>query len=133
MDDGADCERDFPSAQSAAEIFRSYLAKAGIVANSSKSIWRPTQVMECLSLIWNLRKGFLALPQSRLDKLLDSLRSLRSQLPCVVPRFLASCVGRIVSLTPGVGNVSLLMSRFLQFVISFWDSWDAPIDLSAYH
>lgn len=77
-------------------------------------------------------RRFLAILQARLDKLLDSMRLLRSQLPYFAPRFLASCVGRIVSLTPGVGNVSLLMSRFLQSVFSFRESWDTPIDLSAY-
>ena len=41
-------------------------------------------------------------------------------------------MGRTVSLTPGVGNVCLLMSRFLQSVINFRDSWDTKIGRSAY-
>ena len=55
LDDGADCELDLNVARFAVETIRSDLAKAGIVANSSKSIWIPTQVMEWLGLIWNLR------------------------------------------------------------------------------
>ena len=130
MDDGADCELDLNPACFAAQTIRSDLAKAGIVANSSKSIWIPTQVMEWLGLIWNLREGFLAIMEARLQKLLDSLHSLKNQLPHVTPRFLASVVGRIVSFR--VGNVCLLMSRYLQSVANFRDSWYTKIDRSVY-
>ena len=133
LDDGADCRLDLNAARFPAETIRSDLAKAGIVANSSKSIWIPTHVVEWLGLIWNLREGFLAITQARLQKVFDSLHWLKDQLPHVTPRFLASVVGRIVSLTPGMSNVCLLMSRFLQSVINFRDSWDTEIDLSAYY
>ena len=82
-----------------------------------KSVWGPTQVLQWLGLEWNLVDNSISIPQAKLHKLLESLQLFTNMLPCVPPCFLASIVGKIVSLTPGIGTVSLLMSRFLQFAI----------------
>ena len=53
-------------------------------------------------------------------------------MPFVTPRFVASIVGKIISLSPYVGNISLIMSRFLQSAVTFRDAWDTPLDLSRF-
>ena len=110
MNDGADCELDLNTARFAAQTIRSDLAKAGIVSNSSKSIWVPTRVIEWLGLIWNLREGFLAI--SDVGQVSKASRFTAFVKKPVAPRHSAisrfGC-GKDLSLTPGVGNVCLLM------------------------
>ena len=53
-------------------------------------------------------------------------------MPFVTPRFVASIVGKIISLSPCVGNISLIMSRFLQSAVTFRDAFDTPLDLSRF-
>ena len=87
LDDAIDCEKDLPTARFASETVRSDLAKAGVIANSAKSVWGPTQVLQWLGLEWNLVDGSISIPQARLDKLLESLQLFKNMVPS---RFLAS-------------------------------------------
>ena len=51
----------------------------------------------------------------------------------ITPRTLASVVGKIISLAPSVGNVTLIMSRYLQSAVNFLgEFWEIPIDLTKY-
>ena len=52
-------------------------------------------------------------------------------MPFATPRFVAS-VGKMISLSPCVGNISLIMSRFLQSAVTFRDAWDTLLDLSRF-
>ena len=68
---------------------------------------------------WDLLNATLTIPQPRVDRLLSALDVFKDKLPFVTPRFIASIVGKIISLSPCVGNVSLIMSRFLQSAVFF--------------
>lgn len=72
------------------------------------------------------------IPQPHIDRLISALHAFKEKLPYVTPRFVASVVGKIISLSPCVGNVSLIMSRFLQSAVTFRDAWDTPLDLSRF-
>ena len=74
----------------------------------------------------------MSIPQPRIDRLLAALSAFKGNLPYVTPRLVASIVGKIISLSPCVGNVSLIMSRFLQSAVSLRDAWDTPLDLSRF-
>ena len=104
----------------------------GLVANYDKSVWVPTQCLEWLGISWDLLNAILTIPQPRIDRLLSALTVFKDKLPFVTPRFVASIVGKIISLPPCVGNVSLIMSRFLQSAVTFCDAWDTPLDLSRF-
>ena len=132
LDDGAGCEKDFASTQSCSDTVRSDLVKAGLVANCDKSIWIPTQCLDWLGISWDLLNATLTIPQPRVDRLLSALGVFKDKLPFVTPRFIASIVGKIISLSPCVGNVSLIMSRFLQSAVIFRHDWDTPLDLSRF-
>ena len=132
LDDGAGCEKEFLTAKRCADAVRSDLGKAGLVANHEKSIWVPVHCLEWLGISWDLDGAFLSIPQPRIDRLLAALSAFKGKLPYVTPRFVASIVGKIISLSPCVGNVSLIMSRFLQNAVSLRDAWDTPLDLSRF-
>jgi len=74
----------------------------------------------------------LSIPQPRIDRLSSALSHFKDNLPFVTPRFVASIVGKIISLSPCVGNISLIISRFLQSAVTFRDAWDTPLDLSRF-
>lgn len=132
LDDGAGCPHDFSVAQSTASAVRSDLANAGVVANEEKSIWVPTQVLEWLGIVWDLSRGRIFIPHRRIVKLLRALLSLKSGSRSVTPRAVASVTGQIISLTPGYGNITLLMSRFLQSFVKLHSGWDCPLDFRSY-
>ena len=100
--------------------------------NCDKSIWTPAQRLEWLGIFWDLLSAILSIPQPRIDRLLSALSLFKDRLPFVTPRFDASIVGKIISLSPCVGNISLIMSRFLQSAVTFRDAWDSPLDLSRF-
>ena len=100
--------------------------------NCDKSIWTPAQRLEWLGISWDLLSAVLSIPQPRIDRLLSALSFFKDRLPFVTPRFVASIVGKIISLSPCVGNISLIMSRFLQSAVTFPDAWDTPLDLSRF-
>ena len=132
LDDGAGCEKDFLSTQHCSNIVRSDLVRAGLVPNCDKSIWTPVQRLEWLGISWDLLSAILSISQSRVDRLLSALSLFKDRLHFVTPRFVASIVGKIISLSPCVGNISFIMSRFLQSAVTFRDAWDTPLDLSRF-
>ena len=132
LDDGAGCEKEFFTTKRSSNRVRSDIVKAGLVVNCDKSVWVPVQRLEWLGISWDLFNAILFIPQLRIDRLISALHAFKEKLPCVTPRFVASVVGRIISLSPCVGNVSLVISRFLQSAVTFCDAWDTPLDLSRF-
>ena len=130
QDDGAGCLHDFSVAQNTASAVRSDPANA--VTNEEKSIWAPTQVLEWLGIVWDLSRSRIFIPHRRIVKLLKALLSLKSGSRSVTPRAVASVTGQIISLTPGYGNITLLMSRFLQSFVKLHSGWDCPLDFRSY-
>ena len=78
---------------------RSDLVRAGLVPNCEKSVWTPVQRLEWLSISWDLLSAFLSISQPRIDRLLSALSLFKDRLPFVTPRFVASIVGKIISLS----------------------------------
>ena len=132
LDDGAGCEKDFLTTKRSSDRVRSDLVKAGLVANCDKSVWVPVQRLEWLGISWDLFNAILFISQLRIDRLISALHAFKEKLPYVTPRFVASVVGKIISLSPCVGNVSLIMSTFLQSAVTFRNAWDTPLDLSRF-
>ena len=129
LDDGAGCEREFHSTLHCSNIVRSDLVRAGLAPNCDKSIWTPVQRLECLGISWDLLSAILSIPQPRIGRLFTALSLFKDHSPFVTPRFVVSIVGKIISLSPCVGNISLILSRYLQSAVNFRDAWDSPLDL----
>ena len=132
LDDGAGCLHDFSVAQNTASAVRPDLANAGVIANEEKSIWAPTQVLKWLGIVWDLLRGRIFTPHRCIAKLPMALLSLKSGSRSVTPRAVASVTGQIISLTPGYGNITLLMSRFLQSFVKLHSGWDCPLDFRSH-
>ena len=118
LDDSAGCLHDISVAQNTASVVRSDLANAGVVANEEKFIWVLTQILEWLGIAC---LGSFAWPHIYF-----------SSPGSVTPRAVASVTGQIISLTPGYGNITLLMSRFLQSFVKLQSNWDCPLDFRSY-
>ena len=86
---------------------------------------------EWLGLFVNTQECFICLPKRHMISLFNSVESIFSSFPSVTPRSLSSVTGKIISVTPIVGNVSCLMTRALYNAINSRTSgWDVCIDLS---
>ena len=125
LDDGIGVGRSFDESQRFSNIVKQDLIHAGIVPNLEKSLWSPVQSLEWLGLIWDLRQGVIRIPQRKLSELQICINDILKVFPFAVrARKLASVVGKIISLRPAVGNVSLLMTRFLQAALNCKSGWD---------
>ena len=121
LDDGAGWEHTYDAACSVSASVRQDLISAGVVPNVEKSVWDPVQILEWLGLIWNFAEGYIAISQSRITDFTTALQKFSDNLPFVFLRFIASIVGKIISMSPVIGNVTLIMSRFLQSAVALSD------------
>ena len=117
LDDGAACEYAYEAACSVSASVRQDLISAGVVPNEEKSLWDPVQMLEWLGLglIWNFAEGSVATSHSRITNFTTALQKFSDNLPFVSPRFIASIVGKIISMSPVIGNVTF---NFTIFTIS---------------
>ena len=88
--------------------------------------------MEWLGLVWDLSVDRISIPERRIVSLVNSLNLLKRKFRFVTPREVAPITGKIVSLSPGFGNIALLMSRFLQSFVKLHGCWDQLLDISSY-
>lgn len=130
LDDGAGTNTNYDSCFSHAQLVKADLESAGFVINREKSIWTPCQGLVWLGLYWNLMKGVLEIPESRLLKVETSIFTIFNRLYGVSARKLAKLAGLIISLFPSLGPITQLMTRHMYFVINSRNNWDSPLDIS---
>lgn len=113
------------------EIVVSDLKKVGFVLSASKSCSVPQLVYKWLGFIVNLYKGNFYIPKEKLESLISAIKSVHL-LAKVPVRFLTSIVGKIISMSPAIGQVSRLRTRALYKAInarrSSCDSVTLPFD-----
>ena len=100
------------------------LLSAGLVPNTDKSVWNPTQKIPLLGLTWNTELCSLMVTDRRIQDLLHTIGDIQTRLPSVSARKLASVTGKIISLGPVVGTISQLKTRFLHLEIEKRVHWD---------
>jgi len=88
------------------------------------------KMLEWLEIIWNSSDFTLSIPKRRVDDLLNSLNSVFEISPRMSARTLAQITGRIISLSPVIGNISRIMTRYCYMSIENRSAWDAPLILS---
>lgn len=104
------------------------LIDAGFLINEDKSIFTPIQSLE--SIVWNSLDYSLSIPDRRINDLVDALKYLLSKLPFITARLLAQVTGRIISISPVIGNVTRLMTRYCYMTIESRLSWDNDLKLA---
>lgn len=105
------------------QFVKDSLTKAGFLINEKKkSIFTPVIELEWLSILWNAREFSIKIPDRRIIDLKVSIEETVKCFATVTASKLAQCVGRIISMSPVLGNITRLMTRYCYICRSTWDS-----------
>ena len=105
------------------------IENAGFVINGEKSIWEPSRAMEWLGFLIDLSVGEFFVPTHKIEALKSRLRETK-EAKCASARQLASLIGKIVSMSLGLGPVTRLMTRNLCAVLNCRLAWCHRLTLS---
>ena len=103
------------------------LNSAGFLINEKKSIFSPVQE---LGIIWNSSEFLVKIPERRIDDMLEALQIGLSDFSSMTARKLAQIVGRIISMSPVIGNISRLMTRYSYMCIESRITWDSILNMT---
>ena len=112
---------------------QSSLSSAGFVANSAKSLWNPTQVLVWLGLNWDLVIGTISITDRRICKFIALIDKFLLSAPYVTARDCAVIAGHVMSMSPVLGNLTRLKTRFLYKVIESRRSWDSRFNIGLHN
>ncbi|CAC5400374.1 unnamed protein product [Mytilus coruscus] len=130
LDDGLGMSEGYLECQNISEFVKSSLELAGFLINEQKSIFDPVQCLEWLGLIWDSISFSLAVSERRLNDAKESPDNILNKFPIISARQLAQFTGRIIIMSPVMGNVTSLMTRHLYFAIENRKSWDGNLDIA---
>lgn len=131
LDDGAGGEQGFAEACSISESVRKDVRSSGFVANEEKSMWMPSQYVELLGFIMDLKAGTFHVPPRRVDALKQLLDIIIAKDFRVSARTLSRLTGSLVSMSLAMGPVVRLWTRAMYRDICAAPCWDQPICLSS--
>lgn len=131
LDDGWGVNADFKRTNADAQFVFDTLQKAGFIINTEKSIFIPTQCLEWVGFIWDLSTGCLKIPERRIKNTLSCIELVKNSKFSVSARILARLSGKIISMTPVLGNVCLLQTKPFFKLIEMRRNWDSKIDISS--
>ena len=124
LDDGWCVNRNYQSSiQDSVFVFDS-LNRAGFVVNDDKSVKQPVTCLTWLGLIWNSACHALYIPDQRVQELTLCINKILSNMCNVSARLLARATGRIISMSPVIGNVARIKTRHLYRCIESRSGWD---------
>ena len=109
---------------------RNDLSNAGLVENTEKSNWVPSQCLTWLGFVIDLEKGKVVVPKEKLDALRGQLQqAMMSKF--LTARSIASITGKIISMSIALGPVTRLMTRNLYGLIATRYSWCHMLQISS--
>jgi len=108
---------------------QSSLSYAGFVANSTNSLWDPTQSLVWLGLNRDLVSGSISISDRRISNFIALVDKFLQSAPYVTARDCASIAGHAMSMSPVWGNLTRLKTRFLYKVIESRPSWDSRFNI----
>ena len=100
-----------------------------MVANSTKSLWEPTQLLVWLGLNWNLVSGSISITDKRISNFIALIDKFLQSAPYVTARECASIAGHIMYMSPVWGSLTRLKTRFLYKVIDSRSTWDSRFNI----
>lgn len=125
LDDGWGIAPTFDDCSRISQQVKEDLLRAGLVPNSEKSVWEPTQSIVWLGLNWDTQFGVLKVIPRRISSIIKCIQEIIRGLPRCTARKLARFVGKVISLKAVVGNLVQLKTRFSSMMIcekcSHWD------------
>ena len=96
--------------------------KAGWVYNETKSVWAPTRRLQWLGFDLDLGQGCISVPAKKVESLKTNL-VLALKQPNLRAKFIASLVGKIISMSLAFGPVARFMTRALYSVLETRRAW----------
>ena len=122
IDDGLIMSSGLREATQDSAFVRGSLESAGLVVNTAKSHWEPNQSGQWLGFVLNIDLGFIAIPENKVEMLKQCLiQAVGAQ---VLPaRFLASIVGRVISMGLALGPIARLRTRSMYCLLNSRTSW----------
>ena len=133
IDDGFGCADHFEKALELEYQVKSDLLKSGFIPKAEKSVWQPFQLLEFLGGIINSEQGTICIPERRITKAQTTISDILNAHKVhrrVSVRQVSSIVGQIISMSIVIGQVSQIMTRYLNIDILKAYSWDSFISLS---
>ena len=124
LDDGFGMNTDEEQCIKDSNFVRQSLLDAGFLLNYYQSIFKPVKIMEWLGIIWNSHNFTLSIPERRVNDMLSFLNCVCETFPRITDRTLAHITGKIISMSPVIGNLSRLMTRYCYMAIVKRFSWD---------
>ncbi|CAC5364665.1 unnamed protein product [Mytilus coruscus] len=131
FDDGFGMNNDNNECIKDAEFVKQSLLNAGFLLNEEKSVFTPVQKLEWLGIIWDSCNFTLSIPQRRIDELLKSIHNVFREIPYISARNLAQVTGRIISMSPVIGNITRIMTRYCYMSTESRMSWDSYLVLES--
>ena len=122
LDDGIVAVKGKDMALEESRHVKQDLESAGFVINMEKSVWDACNHLEWLGFQIDLSKGEFKVPQYKLDRLKLQLCEIEKG-QSVPARFLASLIGKILSMSLALGLVTRLMTRSLYGVLNSKATW----------
>ena len=129
LDDGCGKGESMQITKEHSFFVQTSLSNAGFVANSSKSLWEPTQSLVWLGLNWNLFSGSFSIIDRRIYNFIALIEKFLLSAPYVTARDCASIAGHVMSMSPVLGNLTRLKTCFLYKVIESRSSWDSRFNV----
>ena len=124
LDDGLGSQSDKLPTSAASIMQRKDLDASGFLSNEEKLHWTPMQIGEWLGFIINTMSMHFSIPEKKVNKLKNLLKSAISDGYCSA-RFLAKIAGSIISCALAVGPISSLLTRQMYFAIETMFSWES--------
>ena len=122
LDDGICALKNELEAREASSWVKETLAKAGWVYNGLKSNWQPTRKLEWLGFDLDMGQGCISVPLRKIG-MLKAMLTMAVKQTTLKAKFIASLVGKIISMSIALGPVSRFMTRALYALLETRGSW----------
>ena len=122
LDDGICALQNEIEARTASNWVKDTLMKAGWVYNETKSVWAPTRRLQWLGFDLDLGQGCISVSAKKVESLKTNL-VLALKQPNLRAKFIASLVGKIISMGLAFGPVARFMTRALYSVLETRRAW----------
>ena len=122
IDDGIIISADEKAEVSNIQLIKSSLAAAGLVINDEKSALECSHIGKWLKFNIDLAIGELSVPKEKLQQLITMLSGALDRSN-IQPKVLASLVGKIISMSLGIGPITRLHTRSLYALLNSRLSW----------
>ena len=130
LDDGLAFASSYSDCMALSEFIQRSLKDAGFLVNYEKSIFTPVKVLEWLGIMWDSEKYTISIPDRRIEDTVNTLQRVIARFPCLTARELAQAIGKVISMSPVMGNVCCIMTRYSSMEIAKRLYWDNTLHMS---